>query len=120
MSDTNSITIKEIALWALTNHQDSLGDHLDLSDTELDRLKENEDGDLLALEPPPNDPRYVDSDDARARLTAYWGEVPVGGWTDDDEPAFRAAVIAQLSDDLIPDGSATLEEIRDGLAIGQA
>lgn len=79
-----------------------------------------EDGDLLAVEPPPNDPRYVDSDDARARLTAYWGEVPMGGWTDDDEPAFLAAVIAQLSDDLLPDGSATLEEIRSGLEIGKA
>jgi hypothetical protein len=67
-----------------------------------------------------SDPRYVDSDDARARLTAYWHDLPMGGWTDDDEPAFRAAVIAQLSDDLVPDGSATPEEIRSGLEIGKA
>tara|TARA_R110000787_G_scaffold57156_2_gene130792 strand:- start:90 stop:599 length:510 start_codon:yes stop_codon:yes gene_type:complete len=71
----------------------------------------------LAVEGTSGDPRYVDSDDARARLTAYWGELPMGGWTDDDEPAFRDAVIAQLSEDLLPDGSATPDEIRDGLKI---
>ena len=58
-----------------------------------------------------NDPRYVDEDDKRARLTAHWADLPMGGWTDDDRSAFREAVVDQLEADLLPDGSATPEEI---------
>jgi hypothetical protein len=53
-------------------------------------------------------------------LIATFGDLDVGGWTDGDEDAFRTAVIAQLSDDLIPDGSATVEEIVAGVEITQA
>jgi len=79
-----------------------------------------EDGDLLTAEEPRDDPRYIDGDDKRARLIAHWNELPMGGWTDDNESAFREAVVSQLSDDLIPDGSATLEEIVAGVEITQA
>ena len=53
-------------------------------------------------------------------LIATFGDLDVGGWTDGDEDAFRTAVIAQLSDDLIPDGSATVEEIVAGVEITRA
>tara|TARA_R110000824_G_scaffold357467_1_gene544924 strand:- start:437 stop:574 length:138 start_codon:yes stop_codon:yes gene_type:complete len=33
-------TIREIVLWALDLHRDDLGDHLDLSDEELQNLLE--------------------------------------------------------------------------------
>ena len=65
-----------------------------------------------------NDPRYLAAGDARARLTAYWNAIPMGGWTDDSESDFREAVVRQLSADLIPDGSTTLEEIVAGIVIG--
>jgi len=39
------------------------------------------------------DPRYLfDHDEPKARLVAWFGELPMGSWTDDDIPAFRAAV----------------------------
>lgn len=44
------------------------------------------------------DPRYVSSTDPRAVLRAWGGEsasdatMDMGGWTDSDEAAFRAAV----------------------------
>ena len=53
-------------------------------------------------------------------LVATFGDLDVGGWTDGDEGVFREAVVSQLSDDLIPDGSATLEEIVAGVDITQA
>ena len=53
-------------------------------------------------------------------LVAMFGDLDVGGWTDGDEDAFREAVVSQLSDDLIPDGSATLEEIVAGVDITRA
>lgn len=52
-------------------------------------------------------------------LVATFEDLDIGGWTDGDEDAFRAAVIARLSDDLIPDGSATVEEIVAGVEITQ-
>ena len=52
-------------------------------------------------------------------LIGTFGDLDMGGWTDSDEGAFRAALIAQLSDDLIPDGSATIEEIVAGVGITQ-
>jgi len=30
--------VREIVLWALTHHRDAVGDHLDLSDEELQKL----------------------------------------------------------------------------------
>ena len=75
------------------------------------------DDDLLTVREPRHDPRYIDEDDKRARLIAHWIELPMGGWTDDNESAFREAVVSQLSDDLIPDSSATVEEIVAGVEI---
>tara|TARA_R100001244_G_scaffold33738_1_gene31379 strand:+ start:217 stop:561 length:345 start_codon:yes stop_codon:yes gene_type:complete len=34
----DGVTIREIAVWALTKHRDAVGDHLDLSDEELHNL----------------------------------------------------------------------------------
>ena len=34
----DGVTIREIALWALTKHRDAVGEHLDLSDEELQNL----------------------------------------------------------------------------------
>ena len=64
-----------------------------------------------------HDPRYVDEGDSRARLGAWWGDLPMGAWTDDDESAFREAVIDQLEFDLIPDGSTTYEKIVKDISI---
>ena len=64
-----------------------------------------------------HDPRYVDEDDSRAKLGAYWGDLPMGAWTDEDEDAFREAVIDQLKFDLVSDGSATHEEIVKDISI---
>ena len=36
----DGVTIREIALWALLKHRDALGDHLDLSNEELQRVGE--------------------------------------------------------------------------------
>ena len=52
-------------------------------------------------------------------LIGTFGDLDMGGWTDSDEGAFRAALIAQLTDDLMPDGSATIEEIVAGVGITQ-
>ena len=38
MKDGDGITVREIVLWALTHHRDAVGDHLDLSDEELQKL----------------------------------------------------------------------------------
>ena len=40
-SDNVNVTVSEIALWALENSPDTLGDFLDVSDTELATLKES-------------------------------------------------------------------------------
>ena len=37
----DNVAVSEIALWALENSPDALGDFLDVSDTELATLKEN-------------------------------------------------------------------------------
>ena len=64
-----------------------------------------------------NDPRYVDDDDKRARLIAHWEDLPMGGWSDDNESAFREALVDQLEADLLRDGSATPEEIANNIHI---
>ena len=33
-------TLEEIGRWALARHRDALGDHLDLSDAELQKIRE--------------------------------------------------------------------------------
>ena len=38
LSDETTMTTREIVLWALDLHHDELGDHLDLSDEELQNL----------------------------------------------------------------------------------
>lgn len=48
--------------------------------------------------PKNTDPRYVASVDARAVLRAWVNDADMGGWTDGDEDAFRAAVIAEAAD----------------------
>ena len=64
-----------------------------------------------------HDPRYIDEDDQRARLTARWNDLPMGGWSDDNESAFREAVADQLKADLLPDGSATVDEVCNNIHI---
>ena len=34
----DGVTIREIAIWTLTKHRDAVGEHLDLSDEELQNL----------------------------------------------------------------------------------
>lgn len=61
-----------------------------------------------------NDPRYVDSTDTRAVLRAWVNGADMGAWADDDEDAFRAAVIDEarqeraFSPDCDPDGEDAL------------
>ena len=74
------------------------------------------DNELKPVEPR-NDPRYVDEEDVRAKLGASWGDLPMGGWTDDDKDAFRGSVIDRLKADLLPDESATLDEIEENITI---
>ena len=74
-----------------------------------------------------SDARYIyDTDDRRpVILEAWWNDVPCGGWADDDEDAFRSAVIDSLSHDLLPDARsglprcATIEEIVAGVEIAK-
>ena len=68
-----------------------------------------------------DDERYIcDTRDRRpAVLEAWWGDLPMGGWADDDREAFHAAVIDQLEHDLLSDGSATMNEIVNGIEIGE-
>ena len=40
-SSPDAVTVQEIALWAITNSPILLGDYLDLSDTEIDRLRDS-------------------------------------------------------------------------------
>ena len=40
-SSPDAATVQEIALWAITNSPILLGDYLDLSDTEIDRLRDS-------------------------------------------------------------------------------
>lgn len=43
-----------------------------------------------------HDVRYVDNDDPRAVMVAWINAAPMGGWTDTDEDAFRAAIADEV------------------------
>ena len=43
-----------------------------------------------------NDPRYVDHYDSDAILIAWYGEIPMGGWTGLSKDEFRLAVEDEL------------------------
>jgi hypothetical protein len=58
-----------------------------------------------------HDSRYLDHDSPRARLRAYWGDLEMGGWGDDNQEDFRGAVADLLLNDL--DSCAASYEIAD-------
>ena len=47
-----------------------------------------------------HDSRYLDHDSSKARLRAYWGDLEMGGWGDDNQEDFRRAVTDLLVHDL--------------------
>ena len=50
------------------------------------------------------DSRYLESDDSNAILRGwYQGMMDMGGWSDSDEEAFKAAMLDQLCYDLGPE-----------------
>lgn len=61
-----------------------------------------------------SDPRYLDAGNIRAVLVAWIGDAEMGAWADDDEDAFRSAVLDEarqpsaFGPDYDPDGEDAL------------
>jgi hypothetical protein len=58
-----------------------------------------------------NDARYIESSDTNACLRGwYQGIMDMGGWSDFDEAAFKAAMLDRLTHDLGPEPAEPIVE----------